>query len=338
MLAHPCQAVGHASRGGPCAHCRLLRGTWTTLTVGGVAAGYQPPAVLGIAPSQLPVTGGTITIAGTGFGASACVDPLLQSLVDVLVTQIPSDSSLARGPDGVWLPQGALVLTRQSCVVTAWTPESIQCVIPPGVDAALTVRVVVGGQSNTTHGLVGFSAPVVTGVTAPYPPRTRGGDAIIVNATGVPSLPWPLAILVGGAPCEEVPSSRTGVSTECWTPRGAGSAAVQLFTPLQASGATVHVVYAGPYIAGVETPQGRPIEGGFLVDVSGEVRCTAPRGSGSLRPPPPSSVHIRPRPVRTWLSGCPHPPSPRIHPPIIPSAHPRPPPPHPPFFRTSSPP
>jgi hypothetical protein len=146
--------------------------------------------------------------------------------------------------------------------------------VPPGVDASVAVSVMVAGQAMQWPGVVGFEAPVVTGVTSLQPVGTPGGTAVTVLGTGFPLPPWPLAVLVGDAPCVVVNASLRASTTSvtCAAPRGVGTQTVTVHTPLQSSNVTGRLTYAAPTISDVTTLSGRPIEGGFAVTVQGAVR------------------------------------------------------------------
>jgi hypothetical protein len=95
---------------------------------------------------------------------------------------------------------------------------------------------------------------------------------VTITGAGFPLPPWPIAVLVGDALCVTVNASRVSTtSLDCVVPRGVGTALVTVFTPLQGSNSTVTLTYAAPIIARVSTPDGRPIVGGFRVEVEGEV-------------------------------------------------------------------
>lgn len=66
-------------------------------------------------------------------------------------------------------------------------------------------------------------------------------------------------------------STRSSTAISCITSRGYGTVAVTVVTPLQASVAEIAITYGAPEVFVVTTPNGRSIEGGFLVHVEGKV-------------------------------------------------------------------
>ena len=111
-----------------------------------------------VAPTTLPVVGGPITITGRHFGLQQCLEPSLGSLVWVFITQPPAlnstnssasataasaasgTTSLSTSYTVAQLHTLALSLrpARVPCAVTNWTSESIECLVPPGLDAEVT--------------------------------------------------------------------------------------------------------------------------------------------------------------------------------------------------------
>jgi hypothetical protein len=245
---------------------------WTSLP----NAGYAAPVITQVTPGVLPVGGGTLVIAGENFGPGPCGAAARPSGVVLGVTQVPDVGvPLSFQPaTRTWAPTSALVRADVECHAVQWSPTTITCTVPPGVDASVVVRVVVAGQAMQWPGVVGFEAPVVTGVTSLQPVGTPGGTAVTVLGTGFPLPPWPLAVLVGDAPCVvgNASSRVSTVSLTCVAPRGVGTQTVTVFSPLQSSNVTGRLTYAAPTIADATTPSGRPIEGGFAVTVQGAVR------------------------------------------------------------------
>jgi hypothetical protein len=259
----------------------LLRGLWTPLQPLGTVVGYAYPQVLAVAPRVLPTSGGgRVTITGSGFGGRVCGSPAPPSLVEFLVAQAPGQSSWAAWDpnSGTWVAPAPLALVPLPCVVEAWADDVITCVAPPGLDGNATVRVVAGGQVNTTLGLVGYAGPLVAGVEVEGPLVTRGGVRVTVHGSDFPVGPWPVSVTVGGAECVVLDSTRSANAVTCVSPRGAGVAAVVVQTMLQASTGDVVLNYSEPNITSVDTPLGRPLEGWFPVVVTGEVRvaCWCP--------------------------------------------------------------
>jgi hypothetical protein len=82
-------------------------------------------------------------------------------------------------------------------------------------------------------------------------------------------------VRVGSGVCAVEEGSRTHNGLRCVLPPGGGAKVVSVHTPLQSSLALERVVYAGPSVASVATPMGRGIEGGFPVEVVGEVGVSA---------------------------------------------------------------
>lgn len=248
-----------------------LRGLWVGL---GPSVGYAAPNVTALVPSGLPIRGGQLTLVGSNFGASACAlsGP---SYVELVVSQAPApDAGLAfNASTGVWGPPGALQPpTTVRCNVSEWWDTRVTCAAPPGLDANVSVRLVAGGQVSEARGMLSYDAPTVLATTM-GPMSTSGGALILINGNGFPPREaWPIAVTVGGASCVVNPATRTDTRLECVAPPGWGRQRVVVRTPLQASAQTVLVQYDGPDIVTVGTPEGRPVEGGFPVDVAGRVR------------------------------------------------------------------
>ncbi len=253
----------------------FIRGFWTPLVVSGAQVGYAAPTVAAVAPSVIPTAGGLLNVTGSHFGWRACADPALPFAVQLLLTQPPGEPSQAvyDADMDAWRTTYPLSVAYQACEVVVWTDTWISCAAPPALDPDVTLRVVVGGQPVTVAGLAGFAGPVVQGVTYAQPPRTRGGDRVTLLGSDFPVTPWPLVVLVGGAVCAVVEDGRTSTSVTCTMPRGAGRSSLAL-RPLV--GVSVQlpnssIMYAGPVLGTVATPQGRPLEGRFPVIVTGEV-------------------------------------------------------------------
>ena len=82
---------------------------------------------------------------------------------------------------------------------------------------------------------------------------------------------WPLAVTIGPAECAHVVRVSTSILT-CIAPRYFGvGVSVVLYTPLQSSTSPTTITYSPPVIFELDTPQGRPIEGGFPIVISGKV-------------------------------------------------------------------
>ncbi len=159
--------------------------------------------------------------------------------------------------------------TPVPCLVTEWSPTSIRCTVPPGLDAQVLLSVVVGGQVVTLPSAFSYMGPSVGAVNASSAPGTPGGGEILVFGAGLPLTPWPLAVTVGDGLCSI--QFRNASLVSCLVPRGCGAAPVVLHTPLQRSVEAAQVVYASPIVHSVDTPQGRPVDGGFPVLVQGQV-------------------------------------------------------------------
>jgi hypothetical protein len=244
---------------------------WTTLP----NAGYAAAIINQVTPSTLPVGGGAIFITGANFGPGPCAAARLSGVI-IGVTQAPDAAiTLSFLPTSrTWSPLNALVSANVECHALEWSPTAITCAAPAGVDASVTVSVIVAGQSSAWPGPVSFEAPVVTSVSSAMPVGTPGGTLVTVKGTGFPLSPWPLAVLVGNAPCVVINASERN-STEsviCVAPRGVGVQRVSVHSPLQSSNITATLTYAAPTIVSVTTPRGRPIEGRFDVIVQGAVR------------------------------------------------------------------
>lgn len=246
-----------------------IGGVWTALS-----AGYAAPVVASIHPSWVGVAGGSLLIAGSNFGDAPCA-----SWVRAVISQ-PTATASSLTFDEVaqtWVPAGGKESATVPCAVTRWTPAEISCTLPPGLDAAVAISVSVGGQVYSTPDAVGYLAPVLHNLTAVAPLVTAGGAVITIVGEEFPLTPWPVAVLVGGRACEVDLASRTASRVSCRTPAGAGVVSVTLLTPLQASSNSLELVYAPPVVTGVSTPQGRPLDGGFSVLVTGKVRRTLQR-------------------------------------------------------------
>ena len=249
-----------------------IRGYWISL---GPRVGYAAPTIVAVSPQLLPITGGRITVMGSNFGPSQCAfaGP---SRVDLALAQ-PPVAPLAltfNASMGGWSPSAALVQSSVPCSVTQWTSDSIECEAPPGLDGSTTLRVTVGGQQLVGTGLVAYQAPAVLSFTTTGSVGTTGGALLSIVGTGLPDPPWPVAVAVGAQPCALVPGSRTSTGVTCVVPRGWGRQAIVVHTPLQASTQEVLLQYDAPEIVDVGSPSGRPIEGGFLIEVHGRVRST----------------------------------------------------------------
>lgn len=282
----------------------LIRNRWTTLPA---TAGYTAHAVTSVQPADVPMTGGSITVLGVGFGLGVCVDTVRASTVQVVVTRAPANASVLVFDPVTHFAPGVAALDRVylPCNVTSWTDTAVTCEVPPGVDRAVGLEVGVGGRVNSTSGLFGFAAPVLYDATfAGGAPPTLGGTTMSINGTGFPPLPWPVGVTVGGRVCTVVPDTRSDSRVDCVVPRGAGAVDVALYTPLQPAANTVRVAYGGPLITSVTTPAGRPVDGLFPVQIRGQVRAGGPAGRGGgqegLSLPPLPTLHL----VYPLRSGC----------------------------------
>jgi hypothetical protein len=104
-----------------------------------------------ISPRRLAVEGGqVISLTGSNFGPSACGDPGLLSAVLFSVTLPPSDPAALTFNTTSSSFDGMLVTSNASCAVVTWSDVEVTCVAPPGLDASVQVRVVVGGQAVDT--------------------------------------------------------------------------------------------------------------------------------------------------------------------------------------------
>jgi hypothetical protein len=263
----------------------LLRDMWTSLVAGAgplaaVPVGYAPPEVTAVSPTTLPITGSVVSITGLHFGSAACPQTDRRSDVWLQVTQAPAESSTTTFDvlAGHWTSSALQISAPMfvPCPVTVWRDTFIECVAPPGLDSTVVLRVTAGGQVNITTGLLGYIRPFVQSVVTPERARSVGGTVLTVTGTGFPAPPWPLAVVVGGALCDILPDGRSSAtSITCRTPRGGGVAPVTVHTLLQASLATdvLPLVYASPVVTRVDPEeQARPVEGGFVVSVYGDVR------------------------------------------------------------------
>ncbi len=229
-----------------------------------------------MSPLTLPIQGGVLTLNGTSLGPGPCEDRGQRSAVVLHITPTPDVSgstSLTFHPTTrTWSSSPPLMPREVECAAIDWTPSSIVCRVPPGLDASVQVVVYVGGQSAVAQDTLQFEAPVLASIIAPGPVGTPGGAVVTITGSGFPLPPWPIAVLVGDALCVTVNASRVSTtSLDCVVPRGAGTVLVTVFTPLQGSNSSVTLTYAAPTIARVSTPDGRPIAGGFRVEVEGEV-------------------------------------------------------------------
>ena len=256
----------------------LIRGQWMSLSSTAASVGFRRPMVSAVSVvSQAPAvpnTGGVISVTGSGFGTAACADAGLLSQVVLVATPRPADGvELTFDPvTSEWRPAGALTAVPMACEVLSWADNNITCSAPPGHDPVANVRVTVGGQTNASLS-VAYAGPVVTGVTSDAPPSTAGGARITIAGSGFPLAPWPLAVTVGGKLCAVDQGTRLSTAVTCVAPPGVGTAPVVVHTALHpgTNGTAATVAYAAPRVFNVSTPQGRPIEGGFRVEVAGEV-------------------------------------------------------------------
>ncbi len=241
-----------------------------------MGTGYQSPSVTAVAPTVLPISGGSISISGKDFGDGACSNPALVSSVALLLTPPPAPSTLTFNPTTrQWTATPPLAPTLVNCTLLSWSPSLIRCTVPPGLDPNVTLVVSVGGQSTTVAGQLHMEPPAIHAVIPSGAVNTAGGSVVELQGTGFPLPPWPVAVLVGDATCDIQADSRlTATSLRCHTPRGFGRADVTLVSPFQQSqvNASAIVVYSPPMITNVTTPSGRSIEGHFPVSVTGQVR------------------------------------------------------------------
>jgi hypothetical protein len=247
----------------------LLAGMWTDLSSpAGTWFGYSPPTLASVDPGLVPAAGGSVTLSGADFGTT----PLPCDGVEVLVTPAPlgADSlpfdaarlqfDTAGLPAPVWTP----------CLLRSWRPSAITCDVPAGLDSALLVRVSVGGTTVTAPGMLGYQGPGVTNVSAAGPVGSPGGAVLTVVGSGFLVGPWPLVVTVGEAVCPPAdPGAWMPSRLSCFAPRGAGTVPVRVHVPLQPPSAPVLLSYAPPVVHALQTPSGRPLEGGFLVVVQG---------------------------------------------------------------------
>jgi hypothetical protein len=239
--------------------------------------GYAPAVVTRVTPAVLPVEGGLVILIGANFGPGPCGDGWRRSAVLLRVTAPPSPPSAVTFATATrtWAPASALAASEVECGVEQWEPSAVVCRAPPGLDASVAVRVVVGGQATTVALPLGYAAPSVTAVAAAGPVGTPGGALVTVTGTGFPLPPWPVAVVMGGALCDVVNASRvTSTALTCVAPRGLGLAQLSVHSPMQSSNGTAALAYAPPTIHDVSTPQGRPLAGGFPIVVRGSVRGT----------------------------------------------------------------
>jgi hypothetical protein len=270
----------------------LIRDVWTALTPPGssVIPGYPPPSVTEVTPAVLGTSGGQLSVLGADFGSWPCDDGSWSSGVRLLVTLPPESPSTAvfDAATATWASTtDELVRAYVPCNITLWSSTAIQCDAPPGLDAVLTIRVVVGGQVVESSPGLGYAAPLLRLITAAGPLSTCGGTELTLIGDDFPPPQWPLAVLVGGQPCAVHPASRSATRLSCIAPPGAGAVAVALRTPLQVSRNTLPLVYAPPVVLTVNTPVGRSIDGGFPVFVTGEVGAKLHRPPASSPAPPP---------------------------------------------------
>ena len=232
--------------------------------------GFAAPTVTSVTPRSLPYEGGVITLLGSDFGDGQC-----GGSVQLLLTQAPTVPGIpVFSSTSLLFSSSGLVRALTPCSVTQWSRSSISCVAPPGLDAAVAVTVTVAGQANVTSGLFGYAPPALTNVTALGPVGTPGGASVVVTGEGLPSSPWPIAVLVGSSVCvvDRGSVSQAGAAAlACTVPRGAGSVQVRLVVPVAGPSNPLALLYAPPRVVAVGPARGRPIEGGFPVTVTGEV-------------------------------------------------------------------
>ncbi len=249
-----------------------IRGYWVEL---GPRVGFAAPVITSVAPLELPMAGGQLTIAGANFGRVPCASAG-PSRVDLSVTRLTGQLSFNTS-SGQWGPTEALVRSMVPCNITTWSSDSVACAAPPGLDGEVTVRVVVGGQAQEASGLLGYTPPTVVSFATAGKVGTAGGVMLSIIGSGFPDASWPLAVAVGAQLCAIVPGSRASVTVSCTVPRGWGRQAIVVHTPLQASLQPAVLQYDAPVLTRVVTPHGRPVQGGFLIEVHGEVGSRYPR-------------------------------------------------------------
>jgi hypothetical protein len=238
-----------------------------------VVVGYSTPIIRSLDVSVLPVSGGVVTIRGSHFGSSQCLAAALPSWVRVFVS-VPNDISgasavaevgvvtaSAPASDMVWL----------NCTVLDWSNDTISVAVPAGIDANVTLQVAVGEQLASTSAL-SYRQPVLVNVTRQLLP-TVGGVPLSITVDNLPvDARWPVAVTIRGNPCSGV--TRVGSVITCIAPRGFGSTAdLVVHTPRQRSEnpLLLTVSYLSPSAERFFTPNHRPIEGGFPVEIRGAV-------------------------------------------------------------------
>ena len=145
--------------------------------------GYAPPSITSLSPSLLPVTGGVITLTGSGFGVSPCGSPPLQSAVLLRLTSPPTASQLANATAAMQADSGmaadaggtGLTVTSVKCDIISWSNTTVECVVPAGLDPVVPVTVAIGNQAvSLSHAALGFVPPTVFDADTPVEPSTAG--------------------------------------------------------------------------------------------------------------------------------------------------------------------
>ena len=145
--------------------------------------GYAPPSIKSLSPSLLPVTGGIITLTGSGFGVSPCGSPPLQSAVLLRLTSPRTASQLANATAAMQADSGmtadasgiGLTVTSVKCDVISWSNTTVGCVVPAGLDPIVPVTVTIGNQAvSLSHAALGFVPPTVFDAETPVEPSTAG--------------------------------------------------------------------------------------------------------------------------------------------------------------------
>ena len=254
--------------------CRLPAGAGVgndlVVSVGGQSStplsfSYGPPRISGLSPALVGTAGGTISIAGAGFGAFGAT----------------------------------VTVGGASCPVTDQSDTTLLCTVEAGVGAGLMVVVSSGGQSSAPAS-VGYAPPAVDEIA----PQIATADELIV-VTGTNFGEAGATVDIGGQPCPVLSQSHgqlkcvvpAGSGTQqplVVTVAGQASAPADFaysapligkITPgmVPSAGAAITISGRGFGVSGAAvTIDGEPCSVTQQSDTS--LQCVAPAGTGTMRP------------------------------------------------------
>ena len=226
------------------------------------------PAVTGVTPSQLPTTGGAVSITGTNFGA-----PLVNVTLDEY---------------GAW--NRSVTVAGKPCALSSWAQTAITCVTGTGVLAAPSVVVSVQGQTNAAAtGFLTFTPPQLTQAVTPGRSPTSGAASVQFFGTNFGTTADASLVVyfehpAAGTRYPCVVGSHTHTSGVCTTTVGAGAGlAVTVDTGEQTNSPTNAAAfpysYAAPTLTSFESVDGTgafPVAGAFQLRLVGTSFSTAP--------------------------------------------------------------